>query len=177
MVRCYETFIKSINTYDHSLLANVEDCLELELTFDREVFDGKMILPIIGQALVEQAILLGHDILGVASPGRLCLVELLIFGLNLFDLLCFLLLQLVIINLLNLGFGLLLSLLILVLNELNTSDHIRSHSHQNQNQQTHLLNLLSDNELYRIGNELRVFLYNLLDFLLFQVLKLIFLEV
>ena len=49
-------------------------------------------------------------------------------------------------------------------------------SHQNQNQWTHLLNLLSD-ELDGIGNEFGVFLYDLLYFLLFQVFKLIFLEV
>ena len=53
MARCYKTltFIKSINAYDHSPLGNVEDCLELELTFDREVLGGKLILPIVGQAL------------------------------------------------------------------------------------------------------------------------------
>jgi hypothetical protein len=100
----------SINAYGHSPLGNVENCLELELTFDREVLDGKMILPIVGQALVKRAVLLGRDILGIASPERLHLVELLIFGLNLFDLLC-LLLRLVIVDLLDLGFGLLLSLL------------------------------------------------------------------
>ena len=104
----------SINAYGHSLLGNVENCLELELTFDREVLDGKMILPIVGQALVKRAVLLGHDILGIASPERLHLVELLIFGLNFFDLLC-LLLRLVIVDLLDLGFGLLLSLLVLIL--------------------------------------------------------------
>ena len=102
--------------HDRSPLGNVENCLELELTFDGEVLDGKMILPIVGQALVERAILLGRDILGVASPERLRLVELLIFGLNLFDLLCLLLLRLVIVDLLDLGFGLLLSLFVLILN-------------------------------------------------------------
>ena len=179
MARCYETLtcIGSVNAYGHSPLRNVENCLELELTFDGEVLDGKMILPIVGQALVERAVLLGRDILWIASPERLRLIELLIFSLNLFDLLRLLLLRLVVVDLLDLGFSLLLSLLIL--NFLKNRTHVRSrsNSHQNQNQRTHLLNLLSNNELDGIVNELGEFLYDLLDFLLFQVLELIFLEV
>src|ERR1700733_2774647 len=53
--------------------------------------------------------------------------------------------------------------------ELNTRQ-VMLQSHQNQNQWTHLLNLLSD-ELDGIGNEFGVFLYDLLYFLLFQVFK------
>jgi len=77
MARCYETlrFIKSINAYDHSPLGNVEDCLELELAFNGEVFDGKLILPIAGQALVERAVLLGRDILRIASPESFILLS------------------------------------------------------------------------------------------------------
>ena len=53
MARCYETltFIKSINAYGYLLLGNVEDCLELELTFDGEVLGGNLILPIVGRSL------------------------------------------------------------------------------------------------------------------------------
>jgi len=73
MARCYKTLIciRSINAYYHSPLGNVKNCLELELTFDGEVLDGKMILPIVGQALVERAVLLGCDILGIASPEKM----------------------------------------------------------------------------------------------------------
>jgi hypothetical protein len=36
-----------------SSLRNVEHSLELELTLDREVLDGKVVLPIVGDRLVE----------------------------------------------------------------------------------------------------------------------------
>jgi hypothetical protein len=39
-------------------LWNEKDGLELKLTFDGEVLDGEMVLPIVGQALVEGAVLL-----------------------------------------------------------------------------------------------------------------------
>jgi hypothetical protein len=41
---------------------NVEDGLELELTFDREVLDSEVVLPVIGQTHVEGAVLLLCDI-------------------------------------------------------------------------------------------------------------------
>ena len=39
-----------------------KDGLELELTFDREVLDSKVVPPVVGQALVEGAVLLLCDI-------------------------------------------------------------------------------------------------------------------
>jgi hypothetical protein len=44
-------------------LRNIEDSLELKLTFDGEVLDGKVVLPVVGQALVEGAVLLWCDVL------------------------------------------------------------------------------------------------------------------
>ena len=79
-----------------------EDSLELKLAFDREMLDGKMLLPIVGQALVKGPILFGGDVLRVPRPDRLGLVEFLVFSGNFLDLLCLLWLFLVI-DLFNLG--------------------------------------------------------------------------
>ena len=89
MACCYETLrrIESVNAYDHSPLGNVENRLECGPTFDGEALGGKVILPIVDRACVERAVLLRRDILGSVNPERLRLVELLIFSLNLFDLL------------------------------------------------------------------------------------------
>ena len=102
---------------EHAPLRNEEDCLELKLTLHREVFHSEMIFPVIGQALVERAILLLGDVTGITSPERLRLVKLLILYGLLLDLLGLLFLILVLINFLNLGlltllFFLLLSLII-----------------------------------------------------------------
>ena len=94
-------------------LGDVEDGLELELTLDGEVLDGKVLLPVVGQALVEGGVLLGGDLGGVARPDGLGLVELLVLDGLLLDLLgLFLLLLLLVLNLfdLRLIFRLLLSL-------------------------------------------------------------------
>lgn len=55
-----------------------------------------MVFPVIRQALVERRVLFGGDIAGVTRPDGFCLVELLIGGLNLLDLLCLLVLGLVV---------------------------------------------------------------------------------
>jgi hypothetical protein len=36
------------------------------------VLDGKMVFPVVGQALVEHAILLGCDVTRIASPDGIC---------------------------------------------------------------------------------------------------------
>ena len=95
---------------DYSPLGDEEDSLELELTLNGEVFDGKVVLPVIRQALIESSILLGSDIGGVTSPDGLRLVELLVLDLLLLNLLRLLGLLLVI-DLLDLG--LLLALVLL----------------------------------------------------------------
>jgi hypothetical protein len=93
-------------------LGNVEDGLELELSLDGEVLDGKVVLPVVGERLVERRVLLGGDVLGVSSPEGLGLVELLVLNSNLLNLLGLLLLGLVLVlDLLNLV--LLLDLLLL----------------------------------------------------------------
>jgi hypothetical protein len=63
-----------------------------------------MVLPVVGQRLVERTVLLLGDIAGVASPDGLGLVELLVDNLLLLDLLGLLLvLILVLIDLFDLG--------------------------------------------------------------------------
>ncbi len=87
-----------------SPLRNVQNSLELKLSLNREVLDGKMIFPVVGQALVESAVFLGGDVLRITSPDRLGLVQLLVGNLLLLDrfLLLFLTL-LVLIDFLDLG--------------------------------------------------------------------------
>lgn len=78
-----------------------------------------MVFPVVGQALVECAVLLRCDVLRVTRPDRLGLVEFFVRGLLLLDLLGLLLLGLVVfvLNLLDLGlFALLGSFSLLVLN-------------------------------------------------------------
>jgi hypothetical protein len=60
------------------------------------VLDGKMVLPVVGQALVECTVLVMCDVLRVTSPDGFRLVELLVGSLLLFNLLHLLLLGLVI---------------------------------------------------------------------------------
>ena len=87
-----------------STLGNEEDSAELELTLNGEVLDSKMVLPVVGEGLVEGSILLLGDVLRVASPDGLLLVELLLLDLGLLDLLGLgLLLLLIIVDLLDLG--------------------------------------------------------------------------
>jgi hypothetical protein len=100
---------------------DIEDSLKFELTLDREVLDGKVVLPVVGQALVESTVLVVRDVLRVTSPDGFRLVELLVGRLLLFDLLRLLLLGLVIfvLDLLDLRllalFGWLLNLSLIVL--------------------------------------------------------------
>ena len=82
------------------------------------MLDGKVVLPVVRQALVEGGVLLLGDVLRVARPDGLGLVELLVLNLLLLDLLGLLvLLLLLIVDLLDLGlvFALLLLLLGLLL--------------------------------------------------------------
>jgi hypothetical protein len=73
------------------------------------VLNGEVLLPVVGQALVERGVLLSSDVRGVTSPDGLRLVELLVFNSLFLDLLGLLiLLVLLIVDFLNLGllFGL-----------------------------------------------------------------------
>merc|ERR1712144_84385 len=81
-------------------LGHEEHSLELELALNREVLDGEVILPVVGDVLVEGGILLLGDLLGVAHPEGLLLVhELPLVG-DLLDGLLLLLLLLVLLVLL-----------------------------------------------------------------------------
>ena len=82
------------------------------------MLDGEVVLPIVGQALVERSVLLLGDLRGVARPDGLRLVELLVLDGLLLDLLGLLLLVLLVVDLLDLGLLLVLLLggLLLVLN-------------------------------------------------------------
>ena len=53
--------------------------LELELALDGEVFDGKVIFPVVGETLVEVSILLLGNVVGVPRPDWLSLVQLLVW--------------------------------------------------------------------------------------------------
>ena len=104
-------------------LRNVENGLELELTLDGEVLDGKVFFPVVGQALVESTVLVGSDILGIPRPDGLGLVELLVLNRDLLDLLLLLWLFFILVfDFLDLGLvlviflGLFLDLFLVVFN-------------------------------------------------------------
>lgn len=91
-------------------LRNKEDGLELELTLNREVFYGEVVLPVVRKRFVEGSVFFSGNILRVARPDGLRLVELLVDDLLLLDRLRLLVLGLVflVLDLLDLGFFLLL---------------------------------------------------------------------
>jgi hypothetical protein len=130
---------------EHIPLGDVEDGLELKLTLNREVLHCKMVLPVVGQALVERAILISRDIAGVASPDWLGLVEDVVLSRRLLDLFGLLLLLLVLVfDLLNLwliAILLFLRLLFVILNLLPSS--VRT-SFRESESRTYLLNFLGD---------------------------------
>lgn len=151
---------------ERSTLGDVKDSAELELTLDREVFDSKMVLPVVREGLVEGGILLLGDIRRVAGPDGLGLVELLLLDLALLHslglLLLLLLLLLLVIDLLDLGLLLLILFLLGLLSLL-----VRNL----------LLSLLQDVEVDGVGDELGVLANNLLDTALVQVVGLLILQV
>jgi len=63
-----------------SALWHEEKGPELELAFNGEVLDSQVLLPIIGQRLVELSVLLLGDVVRVSGPDGLGLVQLLIFS-------------------------------------------------------------------------------------------------
>jgi hypothetical protein len=97
-------------------LRDIEDSLEFELTFDGEMLDSKVFLPVVGERLVEGSILLLRDLARITCPDWFRLVELLVNLGLLLDLLLLLLLGLVLIfGILNLGLALFLLCLFLFL--------------------------------------------------------------
>lgn len=76
-----------------------------------------MVLPVIGQALVERAVLLRLDVVGIAGPDGLRLVKLFVLNLLLLDLLLLLLVLdfIFVLYFLDLGLVLLFILLLLLI--------------------------------------------------------------
>src|SRR3569833_1192315 len=144
-----------------SALGHEQDGAELKLALDGEVLDAKMVLPIVGERLVEGGVLLRGDVLGITSPDGLLLVELLLLDLGLLDLLGLLLLLLVfflvIIYLLDLGL-----LVFVLLGVLGLLGILIRHL---------LLRLLLDVEVDGVRDELGVLLDDLLDLALVEVVE------
>jgi hypothetical protein len=98
-----------------SSFGDKEDGAEFQLTLDGEVLDGEMVLPVIGERLVEIAIFLFGDVWGVASPQGLGLVQFFDLCCGLLDLLGLLLLVLFLVDFLNLGLLVVIFFLLLLL--------------------------------------------------------------
>lgn len=139
-----------------STLGDKEDSAEFKLTFNGKVLDSQVVLPVVGESLVELRIFFRLDVFGVAGPERLGLVKFLRVGGLLLDglLLLFVLLLFLILNFFDLG----LLIAFLDLFSLVVRDF--------------LLDLLFNNELDRVGDEFRVFLDNILDSAFLKVLEL-----
>merc|ERR1712131_357295 len=132
---------------------------EFELTLDGEVLDGQVILPVVGEGLVELGVLFVRDIIWVAGPDWFSLVELLEFGILFLGLLLLVLLLGILVNFLYLW---LVGVFIVILDLLGGLGFD--------------LALLFNMELDWVANELGVLLDDFLNFLLLQVLGLILLQ-
>jgi hypothetical protein len=138
---------------ERSTLGNVKDSTEFKLTFNGEVLDGQMVFPIVRESLIEFRVFLGLDILRVAGPERLGLVEFLVLDNSFLDglLLLFILLFILISDFFDLGtFS---GDFFLIIRDF-------------------LLNFLFNNELDRVRDELGVLLDNVLDLLLVKIFEL-----
>ena len=67
-----------------SAFGDEDDGFELESSFDGELLDGEMVLPVVGQAFVEVGVVFLGDLFGLLHPDGLVLVELLQLGRDLF---------------------------------------------------------------------------------------------
>ena len=144
-----------------SALGAEEDGAELELTLDGEVLDGGVLLPVVGEGLVEGGILVLGDVVGLAHPDGLHGVEVLPLVADFLDLLgLLLLLGVLLVDLLDLGLVVvaLLVLVVVVVGDL-------------------LLGGLLGVELDGEADELGVLLDEVLDALLLEVLGHVLLEV
>merc|ERR1712126_166236 len=155
-----------------SALGHEQQSLELELSLDGEVFDGKMVFPVVGQALVKVSVFFLGNVVGVTGPDRLRLVQFLVFdvfGLDLFRLLLILLVLVifvfVILHFLDLGLFLLAFFLLFLLRFFFRLFIFHF-----------FLLLFGHGQLDGITDELRVLLHDLLYFLLFDVLGHVFLK-
>mmetsp|Transcript_23684 Transcript_23684/g.67877 ORF Transcript_23684/g.67877 Transcript_23684/m.67877 type:complete len:618 (-) Transcript_23684:487-2340(-) len=145
-------------------LGHEEDRGELELALDGEVLDGEVLLPVVGERLVEGAVLLLGHLLGLARPDGLLLVHQVPLVRHLLDLLLLLLLLLrLLVDLLDLGLVAVL-LLLLVLLLVLVVVHL-------------LVHRLLGPERDRVVDELGVLLDQVLEAALLEVLELVLLEV
>ena len=162
-------------------LGDEEDGLELELTFNGEVLDSQVVLPVIGQALVERPVLFWLDVVGVTGPDGLRLVELFVLNLLLLDLLLLLLVfsLVFVLDFLDLGLVLvfLLLLLLLLLVVVNLLKVPLVYACEYKEERTYSIDLLGHDELDGVRNELGVFLDDLLDLFLLEILELVLLQV
>merc|ERR1712004_247659 len=101
------------------MLGDEEEGSELELALDGEVLHSQVLLPVVGQALVELAVLLVGDVVRGSGPDRLCLVQLLVLGVFLLHRLLLLLVLVLLVSVLVLAdilnLWLLLGLVLLLL--------------------------------------------------------------
>mmetsp|Transcript_69625 Transcript_69625/g.196378 ORF Transcript_69625/g.196378 Transcript_69625/m.196378 type:complete len:231 (-) Transcript_69625:660-1352(-) len=88
---------------------------ELELPLDAEMLHGEVVLPVVGERLVEGRVLLIGDVLGLSHPQGLVLVQLLPLVRDLLDLLGLLLLRLLLLLLVDFLDLRLVALLVLLL--------------------------------------------------------------
>mmetsp|Transcript_45227 Transcript_45227/g.81352 ORF Transcript_45227/g.81352 Transcript_45227/m.81352 type:complete len:444 (+) Transcript_45227:1069-2400(+) len=142
-----------------------EQCPELQLTLNAEVLHCQVVLPVVGQGLVERGVLLVGHILRLAHPERLVLVQLLPLVAHLLHLLCLLFLLLLLLFLIHfLDLGLITLLLLLLLLFLLRVSHLLLLG---------LLHIQLDGE----ADELTVLLHQVLKTTLLQELGLVLLQV
>lgn len=84
--------VAALEHVERRALGHEQHGLELELALDREVLDGRVLLPVVRQRLVERRVLLLRDLLRVAHPDGLLLVQVRPLVRHLLDLLRLLLL-------------------------------------------------------------------------------------
>merc|ERR1719454_1036182 len=148
-------------------LRHKEDGGELELSLDREVLHGQVLLPVVGEGLVEGAVHLLGDLLGLAGPDGLLLVHQIPLVRHLLNLLLLLLLLgglLLLLDLLNLGLVAIVAVLLLVLLVVLVVADL-------------LVDRLLGPEGDRVVDELRVLLHQVLEATLLDVLELVLLQV
>ena len=164
-----------------SAFGNEDNSFKFELTFDREVLDRKVVLPVVRKTLVEGPIFLIGDVGRIASPDGFRFVELLVRNLLLLNLLGLLGLfrVVVVVDFLDLGLlsVVILSLLRFFLIILNFLKQKYQYQVSVEKKQARLLNLLGHGKLNGVRNEFRVLLHDLLNFFLLEILKLILLQV
>merc|ERR1719261_233787 len=147
-------------------LGHKEDRGELELALDAEVLHGQVLLPVVGERLVEGAVLLLGHLLGLARPDGLLLVHQVPLVRHLLDLLLLLLLLggLLLVDLLDLRLVVVLAVLLLLLLVIVIVVDL-------------LVDRLLGPERDRVVDELAVLLDQVLEAALLEVLQLVLLEV